>query len=56
LTTSRPAHVHKKAGQEQCRSGWQFINVLPLPCLCALPGSARHCDPVPAGSLYGTSV
>ncbi|CAI9604836.1 unnamed protein product, partial [Staurois parvus] len=36
-------------GQEQCRGGWLFINGLP-PCLCALPGSAQHCDPVPAVS------
>ncbi|CAI9574237.1 unnamed protein product, partial [Staurois parvus] len=26
------------------------INGLPAPCLCALPGSAQHRDPVPAVS------
>ncbi|CAI9544076.1 unnamed protein product, partial [Staurois parvus] len=28
-----------------------FINGLRIPCLCVLPVSARHCDPVPAVSL-----
>ncbi|CAI9534919.1 unnamed protein product, partial [Staurois parvus] len=23
---------------------WPFFNGLPAPCLCALPGSAQHCD------------
>ncbi|CAI9602893.1 unnamed protein product [Staurois parvus] len=26
------------------------MNSLPAPCLCALPGSAQHRDPVPAVS------
>ncbi|CAI9617945.1 unnamed protein product, partial [Staurois parvus] len=26
------------------------INGLPAPCLCALPGSSQHRDPVPAVS------
>ncbi|CAI9623777.1 unnamed protein product, partial [Staurois parvus] len=26
-----------------------FINGLPAPCLCALPGSVQHRDLVPAG-------
>ncbi|CAI9562961.1 unnamed protein product [Staurois parvus] len=38
------------AGQWQCRGGWTFINGLPAPCLCALPDSAQHRDPVPAVS------
>ncbi|CAI9608846.1 unnamed protein product, partial [Staurois parvus] len=28
----------------------QGINGLPAPCLCSLPGSAQHRDPVPAVS------
>ncbi|CAI9608799.1 unnamed protein product, partial [Staurois parvus] len=26
------------------------INGLPTPCLCKLPGSAQHCNPVPSVS------
>ncbi|CAI9571887.1 unnamed protein product [Staurois parvus] len=39
------------ARREQCRGGWLFINSLPAPCLCALPGSTQHRDLVPAVSL-----
>ncbi|CAI9533371.1 unnamed protein product [Staurois parvus] len=28
-----------------------YINGLPAPCLCALPGSAHHRNPVPAVSF-----
>ncbi|CAI9574436.1 unnamed protein product [Staurois parvus] len=31
------------AGREQCRGGWPFINVLPAPRLCALPGNTDCC-------------
>ncbi|CAI9579886.1 unnamed protein product, partial [Staurois parvus] len=45
LTTSRPAVVYKRP------DGGTSINGLPAaPCLCALPGSAQHRDPVPAVS------
>ncbi|CAI9611114.1 unnamed protein product [Staurois parvus] len=27
------------AGRWQCRVGWPFINSLPVPCLCVLPGA-----------------
>ncbi|CAI9583818.1 unnamed protein product [Staurois parvus] len=37
-------------GRWQCRGGWPFLKVLRLPCLCVLPGSARHHDPVPVVS------
>ncbi|CAI9605688.1 unnamed protein product, partial [Staurois parvus] len=51
LTTFRPAVVYKKtAGRWQCRVGLLFINGLTAPCLCALPGSTQHRDPVPAVS------
>ncbi|CAI9541373.1 unnamed protein product [Staurois parvus] len=51
-------------GRWQGRGGWPFINGLPAPCLCALPGSAQNHDPVPLcppdtvehQSSYGTSV
>ncbi|CAI9567874.1 unnamed protein product, partial [Staurois parvus] len=48
LTTSCPAHVYKwLTGREQCRSRWPFINVPPLPCLCALPrASDRFTGPL----------
>ncbi|CAI9562724.1 unnamed protein product, partial [Staurois parvus] len=38
------------AGGWQCRVGWPFINGLPAPCLCVLPGSAQNRDPVPTVS------
>ncbi|CAI9617607.1 unnamed protein product [Staurois parvus] len=45
----------------QCRGRLPFINGARLFGLCALPGSAQHCDPVPTDtvehqSLYGTTV
>ncbi|CAI9580095.1 unnamed protein product, partial [Staurois parvus] len=45
LTTSHPAVVYKQPEGGSAGSGG-----LPAPCLCALPGSAQHRDPVPAVS------
>ncbi|CAI9612016.1 unnamed protein product, partial [Staurois parvus] len=38
------------SAKKHCIVGWPFINCLPAPCLCTLPGSAQHRDPVPAVS------
>ncbi|CAI9588818.1 unnamed protein product, partial [Staurois parvus] len=46
LTTSRPAVAYKRSDGGSAG----FINVLPAPCLCVLPGSAQHRDLVPAVS------
>ncbi|CAI9561554.1 unnamed protein product, partial [Staurois parvus] len=56
LTTSRPAHVYKRPDGGSAGVGWVFINGLPAPCLCALPGSAQHRDPVPAVSSGHTET
>ncbi|CAI9614708.1 unnamed protein product, partial [Staurois parvus] len=50
LTTSQPAVVYKRPDGGSAEVGWPFINGLPAPCLCALPGSAQHRDPVPTVS------
>ncbi|CAI9583300.1 unnamed protein product, partial [Staurois parvus] len=46
-------HMNWDLTQRSCTAIWAPIVVLrerPLASLCALPGSAQHCDPVPAVS------